>query len=83
MGHGCVTGGRPSPRLGAADQIEGTLSHMESLPKGQPLRSLGRAPTGSLERVEPARVNELKAGQVKDQTHRAARLGIELTLEQS
>jgi hypothetical protein len=69
--------------LDAADQVEGALSHMESLPKGQPLRSLRRASTGALERVQPAGVDELECGQVEDETHRAACLSIQLTLEQS
>jgi hypothetical protein len=56
---------------------------MRSVPEGEPLIVLARPSKGSHEPVQPAGVDEPEGGQIDDHMRRMARLGIELTVEQS
>ena len=82
MAHARVTRRPSRAQQDSAGQLERLLGHVRPAPEGQRLTALRRALLDAHEAVQAGCVDELKAGQIDDQTLGADRSRVELAVEQ-
>ncbi|MEA2145244.1 MAG: hypothetical protein QOG59_831 [Solirubrobacteraceae bacterium] len=82
MAHASVTCRPPRAQQDSAGQLERLPGNVLSAPEGQPVTAFGRALLAAHKAVQAGYVDELKAGQIDDQTLGAGRSRVELAVEQ-